>query len=103
MTKTIQKTIQKITDDTPFSIGDAILHRSVTMIEIGRITRMGLSPMPWLELDDGGWVADTGRFSVALATGALSEFERSPGRFIVWLGAACDTWPWPHALPQNTK
>ena len=103
MKKTTKTTKTTKTAAAPFSVGDAILHRSVTMIEIGRITRLGMSPVPWIELEDGGWVADTGRFSAALATGSLSEFERAPGRFIVWLGAGCDTWPWPHALPQTTK
>ena len=98
-TKAAEKTIT----DAPFAVGDKILHRSVTMIEIGRVTRMGVFPMPWVELEDGGWVAETGRFGQTLATGALSEFERAPGTFIVWLGAGCDTWPWTHDLPQMTK
>ena len=89
----------------PFKIGDAILIRTVTMIDVGRVKAIGaLRGAPFVVLEDGGWIADTGRFSATLETGSLSEFERcNLPWFLVWLGSGVDTFPWPHALPKATK
>ena len=89
----------------PFKIGDAILIRTVTMIDVGRVKAIGaLRGAPFVVLEDGGWIADTGRFSATLATGSLSEFERcNLPWFLVWLGSGVDTFPWPHPLPKVTK
>jgi hypothetical protein len=89
----------------PFKIGDAILIRTVTMIDVGRVKAIGaLRGAPFVVLEDGGWIADTGRFSVTLETGSLSEFERcNLPWFLVWLGSGVDTFPWPHPLPKVTK
>jgi hypothetical protein len=84
----------------PFKVGDAILVRSVTMIDLGRVVSIGRD---FIVLEDGGWVADTGRFSTMLATGALGEFEKAPSWMLVGRGAICDVFPWPHALPKDTK
>ena len=84
----------------PFGIGDAILIRTVTMIQLGRVKAIGRD---FLTLEDGGWVADTGRFSTMLETGALNEFERCPGAwFLVGRGAIVDVFPWSHPLPKAT-
>jgi hypothetical protein len=84
----------------PFKVGDSILIRTVTMIDLGRVVSIGRD---FIVLEDGGWVADTGRFSQMLATGVLNEFERAPSWFLVGRGAICDAFPWPHALPKDTK
>jgi hypothetical protein len=84
----------------PFNVGDAILIRTVTMIDLGRVVAIGRD---FITLEDGGWVADTARFSTMLETGALNEFERVPSWFLVGRGAICDVYPWPHALPKVTK
>ena len=83
----------------PFGPGDAVLIRTVTMIDVGRVVAVGPD---WIKLEDGGWVASTKRFSETLKTGALDEFERAPFWFVVGRGAICDAFPWPHPLPQVT-
>jgi hypothetical protein len=84
----------------PFRVGDAILIRTVTMIDLGRVIAICRD---FIVLEDGGWVADTARFSTMLATGAINEFERVEGWFMVGRGAICDLFPWKHALPKVTK
>lgn len=84
----------------PFKVGDAILIRTVTMIDLGRVIAIGRD---FIALEDGGWVADTARFSTMLETGALNEFERAPSWFLVGRGAICDIFPWSHPLPKATK
>lgn len=84
----------------PFGVGDAILIRTVTMIQVGRVVAIGRD---FITLEDGGWVADTGRFSTMLETGSINEFERAPSWFVVGRGAIVDVFPWAHELPRATK
>ena len=57
----------------------------------------------FLTLDDAAWIADSGRWAAALATGSLSEVEPFPGSVMVSMGAVVDVSPWKHALPRETK
>ena len=84
----------------PFKAGDAILIRTVTMIHVGRVKAIGRD---FFVLEDGGWVADTGRFSEMFEKGTMSEFERAPSWFLVGRGAVVDAFPWAHPLPKATK
>ena len=84
----------------PFTVGDAILIRTVTMIQLGRVKAIGRD---FITLEDGGWVADTARFSDTLASGALNEFERAPSWFLVGRGAIVDVYPWTHPIPKDSK
>lgn len=84
----------------PFRVGDSVLIRTVTMIQLGKITTIGPD---FLVLVDGGWVADTARFSETLATGALNEYEKAPSWIYVSMGSVVDIYPWAHALPTQTK
>jgi hypothetical protein len=84
----------------PFKPGDKIIVRTVTMIDVGRVVSIGRD---FIVLEDGGWVADTGRFGQMLATGSLNEFERAPSWFLVGRGSICDLYPWDHELPKVTK
>ena len=84
----------------PFKPGDAVLIRTVTMIQVGRVKAIGRD---FFVLEDGGWIADTGRFSTMLETGAVNEFERAPSWMLVGRGAIVDVWPWAHAIPKATK
>ena len=84
----------------PFKVGDAILIRTVTMIQVGRVKAIGPD---LFTMEDGGWVASTKRFSETLKTGGLDEFERAPSWFAVGRGAIVDVWPWEHPLPSETK
>ena len=100
-TTNTQKTAPPSKDSLPFTVGDAIVIRTVTMIDVGRVKAIGPD---FIVLEDGGWIADTGRFSAMLAAGSLNEFERADVPwFLVGRGAICDAFPWKHALPQATK
>jgi hypothetical protein len=88
----------------PILVGDKWFFRTVTMISIGRVVWVGQQlGVPFVLLEDGGWVAETARFSETLADGKLNEFERVPGRFLVALGSLVDAFPWDHALPKESK
>lgn len=56
-------------------------------------------------LRGASWVADSGRFSKALAEGELSEVEKIPGEGLVavYKTAICDIFLWEHELPKETK
>ena len=82
----------------PFKAGDAILVRTVTLIDLGRVVAIGRD---FITMADGGWVASTGRFNEMLRTGKLDEFERCDlPWFLVGRGAICDVFPWPHTIPK---
>ena len=81
--------------------GNSILVRTVTHYYTGRLTAIKDG---WLHLEDAAWIAETSRFSVALATGVLGEVEPYPdGEVLVSLGAVVDISAWNHALPRNMK
>ncbi len=84
----------------PFSKGDAILIRTVTMYQIGRVVNVGPDSITLVE---ASWLADIGRLNVALSTGALSEVEKAPSWIVVGRGAIVDIYPWQHPLPESTK
>jgi hypothetical protein len=97
---TKNKIATKCVSGLPFGIGDCVLIRTVTMIQLGRVVEIGEKE---IVLEDGGWVASTVRFGETLATGKLDEFERAPSWICVGRGAIVDIYPWNHALPQESK
>jgi hypothetical protein len=97
MTKSTKKAASK--GGLPFGIGDAVLIRTVTMIQVGRVRDIGPD---YFVLEEAGWVALTKRFSVTLETGALDEFEKAPSWILVGRGSVVDIYPWPHKLPDKT-
>lgn len=84
------------------AVGNQILVRLVTHYNTGRVVEVGDG---YAVLEDAAWIADTGRFSAALANGesALSEVEPCPGVVEIGLGAVVDAHPWPHPLPRTRK
>jgi hypothetical protein len=85
----------------PYEIGKCYLIRTVTYFSVGRL--VGVHPTE-LVLADASWVADTGRFNQALASGVLNEVEPIPGgHLIVGRGAVVDAMFWNHALPAAVK
>ena len=82
------------------AVGDRVFVRAVTHYYTGRIEAMDDQ---WIRLGDAAWIADTGRFSTALVSGALSEVEPYPGVCFVARGAIVDLSPWAHALPREQK
>jgi hypothetical protein len=86
----------------PYTIGDAVIVRTVTMYYTGRIVRVYPGE---LVLSCAAWIADTGRWSTALATGKLNEVEPYPGDglCIVSRAAIVDVSPWSHPLPRDVR
>jgi len=78
-----------------------VIIRTVTLYTVGHVDAIGDG---FITLSKAAWVADTGRWSSALATGKLNEVEMFPGDGVthVALGAIVDVTPWAHPLPTVT-
>lgn len=81
-------------------LGKNVFIRTVTNFYTGRLA--------WIvdgvaRLDDAAWIADTGRFSIALSKGSLSEVEPYPGSCYVSIGAIVDMCEWGHDLPRSVR
>ena len=84
-----------------YPVGASLFIRTVTMHYTGRLSRVTAGE---LVLTDAAWIADSGRFNVALRTGALSEVEPYPdGPVIVPRDGVIDAALWTHALPREPK
>ena len=81
-----------------------IIIRTVTHYYVGEMVRAP-APDGFLTLTKCSWVADTGRWHVALRDGTLSEVEPYPAEAVVLvnLGAVVDIAPWDHELPTTAK
>lgn len=65
----------------PWQIGKSYLIRTVTMIDTGVLVGVGDKE---LVLEEAAWIADTGRFSEAIAKAEFNEVEPFPkGRIII--------------------
>jgi hypothetical protein len=83
-------------------IGKKVLVRTVTHYYTGLLAGVtGGDDGVWLHLADAAWIADTGRFHTALATGTLSEVEPYPADCWVSAGAVVDVCEWAHELPRK--
>jgi len=83
----------------PHLIGKKVFIRTVTNYYTGTLVSDG----DCLHLMDAAWIADTGRFATALATGQLNEIEPYPGDCWVGAGALVDISEWLHDLPRTQK
>lgn len=79
--------------------GKNVFVRTVTHYYTGRLESAG----PYLHLQEAAWIADTGRFADALATGKFSEVEPYPADCWVASGAVIDVSEWPHQLPRTQR
>lgn len=86
--------------DLPFKVGGAYFIRTVTYFATGRVKAIVGS---FLVLEDAAWIADTGRFSDALAKGEMSEVEPVDTEMFVNVGSITDAFPWKHKLPREQK
>ena len=85
----------------PYPVGRGVFIRTVTHYYTGRLVRVTAGE---LVLEDAAWIADTGRFHAALASGNLDEVEPFPaGPVIVPRGGVLDVSLWPHDLPREAK
>jgi len=94
------KVIEINREDSVWEPGKNYLIRTVTMIQIGRLTKVTEKE---LLLEDACWVADTGRFNEALKTGSLNEVEMFNKPVIVGRGAIVDATEWIQELPKKSK
>ena len=77
-----------VRDDSAWEIGKIYLIRTVTMIDTGRL--IAVTPHE-LVIEDAAWIADTGRFSDAVAKAEFGEVEPFPaGRVIIGRGSVID-------------
>lgn len=86
--------------ESPLAVGNAVMIRTVTHYYTGRIAVLSDAE---IVLADAAWIADTGRYSVALETGTLAEVEPYPGLVSVSRGAVVDVCAWSHPLPRECR
>ena len=67
----------------PYEIGKYYLFRTVTMIDTGELVAVCDKE---IVLKNAAWVADTGRFTDALAKCEFSEVEMFPKNKLVFIG-----------------
>lgn len=79
-------------------VGKSIFIRTVTHYYTGEVV---YSDATWVVLTKASWVAHSGRWTQALASGNLSEVEPYPGKVSVSLGAVVDISEWMHKLPDT--
>lgn len=83
-----------------FTVGKAFFFRTVTYHLVGKIARI---EGRFAILTDAAWVADSGRWSDAIANGTLKEVEPFPGEVALNLDTVTDACEWKHGLPLVTK
>jgi hypothetical protein len=82
-----------------YPVGECVFVRLVTYHYTGRLVEVTAGE---LVLEDAAWVADSGRFGVALESGNLVEWEPYPaGRVVLGRGAVVDVSLWRHPLPRS--
>ena len=86
--------------DCPFKIGGSYFFRTVTYFATGKVKAV---VGQFLVLEDAAWIADTGRFSNALATGILDEVEPVKVEMFINLNSLTDAFVWDHKLPRDQK
>ena len=86
--------------ESPWEINKNYLIRTVTMYQLGKLINVTEQE---LLLSDACWVADTGRFSVALETGELQEIEMFKNNVIINRSSIIDATEWLHDLPKISK
>lgn len=69
--------------DGPYRVGAGYLVRTVTHYYTGRL--VAVYPLE-LVFDRAAWIADTGRWTQAVATGSLNEVEPYPPEKLVVVG-----------------
>jgi len=90
----------KKTNNSAYVVGRSYFVRTVTHYYTGRLLAVYDDA---LVLGDAAWIADTGRFGAALASGSLNEVEPYPDKVIVSRGAIVDACVWLHPLPRGAK
>jgi len=90
-----QKDISQLQD----FVGEKLFIRTVTYHLTGKVEKIFGNMM---ELSNGAWIADSGRFEQAIKDGTLNEVE-PVGKVFINLNSVVDMFPWTHKLPQSQK
>jgi len=80
--------------------GRCYMIRTVTMTWTVRLTH--ITPQE-LVLHDAAWIADTGRYHLAVTADALNEVEPVKGPVIIGRGSIVDAREWTSPLPREPK
>ena len=91
---------KQATSKCPVQIGKTVFIRSVNLYYVGRIIEL---QDKYIVLEKAAWIADTGRFSAALASGVFSEVEPYPGIVAVAIGGIIDVCEYIHPVPLALK
>lgn len=83
-----------------FVVGKKYFIRTVTMYQVGLLKDISDDE---LLLSDASWVADSGRFGVALKRGELDEVEPFVNDVIINRKSIIDATEWDHELPREAK
>lgn len=86
--------------DLPFEVGKPYFIRTVTYFATGRVKSI---VGQFLVLEEAAWIADTGRFSNAMASGVMSEVEPVDGEMFINTASITDAFPFNHKLPREQK
>jgi len=67
-----------------FEVGQNVFLRKITMIFTGRVVANYIDAnVRVVELADAAWIADTGRYANAVATGKFAEVEPYPDNVVI--------------------
>lgn len=86
-------------EESPFKIGEAYFIRTITYHLTGRVKEIIGN---FLVLEEGAWIADSGRFNEMIKNGEPSEVEPVED-IIINLNSITDAFPWKHRLPRKVK
>lgn len=100
--KFISEAVQTaISPPLPFEIGKSYLLRTITMVDVGRVTKICGK---FIIMEDASWIADTGRFFECLRkSDVFIEVEPFAHPIMVNTDAIVDATLWPYQLPENPK
>ena len=100
--KQVAKQVATESGNNPLRVGNTVFIRTVTYYYTGRIVAITDND---ILLAEAAWVADSGRWADAIATGKLSEVEPYPDDAIVAVNREiyCDAVTWNHPLPRDQK
>jgi hypothetical protein len=102
----MKSTIGRHKMQAPFGVGDAVFLRKITMILTGRVQDIQFDGSQWwVSLTHAAWIADTGRYARAVATGVFNEVEPYPDDLMIRvpLGDLVDGFIAPWDLPRTQK
>lgn|SRR3990167_1324085 len=86
--------------EVPFEVNKAYFIRTVTYFTTGRVKAIVGN---FLVLEDAAWIADTGRFSDAIAKGVMAEVEPTEVTMYVNMNSITDAFDWLSNLPREQK